>query len=209
MAEQTPQSVVVHVVQLHASQSVPVYAGLLRAKQRSDLSFLQAGQIVTLNKELGQSIQRGEVLAKIDSTELSLSVEERKANLLDAQTELTFAQLNYDRLFSLRESGAISTNEMDSAKARLHSAQARVEGHQAAIGQAQKRLAETVIIAPYDGQVVARLLEPSQTVSAGQAVYRVIGNEGGLEAVVNLPVLALDFFVIGLNTTLLIRPYGI
>jgi membrane fusion protein, multidrug efflux system len=206
MVEQSPRSVVVHVVESNTNQSVPIYAGLLRAKQRSDLSFLQSGQVIEVNKELGQSFRQGEVLAKINNTELALSVDERKANLLDAQTEQTYAQLNYDRLFTLQASGAISDNDIDSAIARLNSAQARVEAYEAAVGQVQKRLSETILVAPYDGQVVERLIEPSQSVGAGQAVYRVTGDEGGFEAIVNVPVSALAFFVTGLQTSLLIRP---
>jgi RND family efflux transporter MFP subunit len=209
LAEQSARSVVVHVVESNTSQSVPIYAGLLRAKQRSNLSFLQSGEVVEVNKELGQSFRKGEVLARINNIELALSVDERKANLLDAQTELTYAQLNYDRLFTLKESGAISNNDIDTAIARLNSAKARVEAYEAAVGQVQKRLSETILIAPYDGQVVERLIEPSQSVGAGQAVYRVTGDEGGFEAIVNVPVSALAFFVTGLQTSLLIRPNAV
>jgi membrane fusion protein, multidrug efflux system len=199
----------VYVVESNTSQSVPIYAGLLRAKQRSDLSFLQSGQVIAVNKELGQSFRKDEVLARINNTELALSVDERRANLLDAQTEQAYAQLNYDRLFTLKESGAISKNDIDTAIARLNSAKARVEGFEAAVGQAQKRLSETILVAPYDGQVVERLIEPSQSVGAGQTVYRVTGDKDGFEAIINVPVSALDFFVIGLQTSLLIRPNAV
>jgi multidrug efflux pump subunit AcrA (membrane-fusion protein) len=44
---------------------------------------------------------------------------------------------------------------------------------------------------------------------AGQTVYRVIGDTGGLEAVVNLPVSALDLFVLGHQAELVVRPSGV
>jgi RND family efflux transporter MFP subunit len=204
--EPVPRSVEVFQVDAAAPSSEPVYSGTLRAKQRSDLSFLQTGQIREMTKDLGERFKRGEVLARLDSTELALAVEERLANLVDTQAELADAKLGRDRLVALEGSGAVSRSSVDSAIARFDSAVARTSAIEAALGQARKRLAESVLTAPFDGQVVERLMQPSQAAAAGQTVYRVIGQDGGLEAVVNLPVMALDQFALGTQTQLLIRP---
>jgi RND family efflux transporter MFP subunit len=206
VTEPAPRSVEVFQVDAAAPASEPVYAGTLRAKQRSDLSFLQTGQIREMSKDLGERFQRGEVLARLDSTELALAVEERMANLVAARAELADARLGRDRLVALEGSGATSRSALDSAVARFDSAKARTTAIEASLGQARKRLAESELIAPFDGQVVERLMQPSQAAAAGQTVYRVIGEEGGLEAVVNLPVMALDQFAIGSETQLLVRP---
>lgn len=207
--ELPPRTVETFEISLNANRSAPVYSGTLRAKQRSDLSFLRTGQVVELTKELGESFARGEKLARIDNTELSLAVEELSANLLGAEAELADAQRNHDRLLAMQGTGAVSQSDIDAAGARLEGAAARVTSIEASIGQARKRLSEAVLYAPYDGQVVERLVEPSQTAAAGQPVYRVIGDEGGLEAVVNLPVAALELFVEGHETELIVRPSGV
>ncbi|MGX6646566.1 efflux RND transporter periplasmic adaptor subunit [Maricaulaceae bacterium MS644] len=209
--ENGPAPRVVETFEVRSSddRSAPVYSGVLRALQRSDLSFLRGGQVVELSKNLGETFAGGETLARLDSTELSLAAEELAANLAGAQSELADAQLNYDRLVGLDGTGAVSRSEIDAATARLDTARARVRSVQAAIGQARQRLSETTLRAPYDGQIVERLIEPSQTAAAGQPVYRVIGDEGGLEAVVNLPVTALDLFVPGFQTDVLVRPSGV
>ena len=204
--EPVPRSVEVFKVDAGAPSSEPVYAGTLRARQRSELSFLQTGQIREMSKDLGEHFLRGEVLARLDSTELGLAVEERMANLVDAQAELAETTLGRDRLLALEGSGAVSRASVDSAIARFDSATARADAIKALLGQARKRLAESVLIAPFDGQVAERLVQPSQAVAAGQTVYRVIGQQGGLEAVVNLPVTALDQFTLGSETELLVRP---
>lgn len=135
-------------------------------------------------------------------------MDELVGNLGGAKAELADAQLNYDRVYSLSGTGAVSEAAVDAARARLDTAKSRVVSIEASIGQAQKRLSETVLKAPFDGQIVARLIEPSQTATPGQAVYRVIGENEGLEAVVNLPVVALDLFVEGRETKVLVRPSG-
>jgi RND family efflux transporter MFP subunit len=203
-----PRVVETFDVRLNAIQTSPVYSGTLRAKQRSDLSFLRTGQVVILTKELGDSFVRGETLARIDNMELSLVVEELTANLLGAEAERDDAQRQSDRFLAMRGTGAVSQSDIDAATARLETAHARISSLKASIGQARKRLTETVLVAPYNGQVVERLIEPSQTAAAGQPIYRIIGDEGGLEAVVNLPVTALDLFMEGHQSELVVRPLG-
>lgn len=205
-----PAPLAVETFELRAGsdRSAPVYSGTLRAKQRSDLSFLRTGQVIELTRELGETFTRGETLARLDSTELNLAVEELSANLLGAEAELADAKRNYDRLAAIEGTGAVAQSAIDSAGARLDTATARVTSAKASIGQARKRLAETILKAPFDGQIVERLVEPSQTASAGQPVYRVIGDDGGLEAVVNLPVSALELFVEGHEAEILVRPSG-
>lgn len=206
--EPAPRVVETFQVRLNTSQPSPVYSGTLRAKQRSNLSFLRTGQVVILTKDLGDRFVRGETLARIDNTELSLAVEELTSNLRGAEAERDDAKKQSDRLLAMRGTGAVSQSDIDAATARLDGAQARINGLKASIGQARKRLTETTLVAPYDGQVVERLIEPSQTATAGQPIYRVIGDEGGLEAVVNLPVTALDLFIEGHETDLVVRPLG-
>lgn len=208
LADPPPRAVETFEVQSNDSGSAHVYSGTLRAKQRSDLSFLRTGQVIELTKDLGETFTQGDMLARIDNTELSLAVEELSANLLGAEAELADAQSRHDRLEAIAGTGAVSQSDIDGANARLETARARVTSIEASIGQARKRLAETVLKAPYDGQIVERLLEPSQTAAAGQPVYRVMGDEGGLEAVVNLPVVALALFTEGYQTELLVRPSG-
>lgn len=197
----SPRAVETFEVQLNNGVSAPVYAGTLRAQQRSDLSFLRTGQVIALNKDLGEAFSKGEILARLDNTELSLAVDELTANLLGAEADLRDAQISSDRLQSLDGTGAVSRADYDGAKARMMSIEA-------SIGQARKRLSDTVLRAPYDGQIVERLVEPSQTAAAGQPVYRVIGNDGGMEAIVNLPVSALNLFVEGYETEIQIQPSG-
>lgn len=208
--ESAPSPRAVEVVEVTSSiyQSSHVYSGTLRAKQRSNLSFLRTGQIIELTKDLGQTFKRGDILARLNDIELSLALDQLSASLLEIRAELNDAQIGYDRLIALDGTGAVSRADIDTAIARLDAAKARVSANEASIGQARKRLSEMVLKAPYDGQIVERLLEPSQTASAGQTVYRIIGNDGGYEAIVNLPVSSLDLFVEGYETNINVRPSG-
>ena len=84
--EPVPRSVEVFQVDAGAPSSEPVYAGTLRARQRSELSFLQTGQIREMSKDLGEHFLRGEVLARLDSNELELSRLDAEGQMAEAAT---------------------------------------------------------------------------------------------------------------------------
>jgi RND family efflux transporter MFP subunit len=207
-AEPRPRSVESFRVVPATSASDVVYVGTVQAAQRSELSFLIGGSLVSLEPQIGDTFVADQTLGRVESTELNLAVEARAAELRDAEAGLADAQRNFDRFSALAGTGAVAQADIDSALARLDSARARADAARAGLAQARKRLADTALKAPYAGQVVERLVEPSQTLAAGQPVLRVIGSDQGLEAVLNIPSVAVDMFATGTETTLTLRPSG-
>ncbi|MGB6229214.1 MAG: efflux RND transporter periplasmic adaptor subunit [Litorimonas sp.] len=185
----------VEVIRVVASSSSFVsYPAVLRASERSELGFEAGGTIVSLSVDRGDSFANGAVLGVVDTQQARLEIQGREAERRAAETDLRDAELDYDRKNALSGTGAIAQSQIDVALARRDAAQARLDTVNAALGQARKRLADTRLIAPFTGQVVERLVEPSTTVAPGQAVLSVIGRDAGLEAMVNLPQSLLDQF---------------
>lgn len=163
------------------------YPGTLRAVDRSDLAFEVGGPVSSMNVELGDTIAPGQVLAEIDATPFRLALEARRANLNSARAELADAQLDYDRRESLAGSGAVSQSSIDQASARLERARSQVAGLEAEVGSAEDRLGDATLVAPFAGQVAARLAEPHQVVAAGAPVLRVVDEGSAIEAVISVP----------------------
>ncbi len=207
--KESKRSVVTYQVSNDPVHHQSTYSGILRASQRAELSFQVAGLIVEMNMTLGDQFQRGDVLAKINSTERLLEVAQQMANLTEAQADQNYAQLTLQRLTTLKGTDAASQADFDLAKARLEAANARIIAIKAMIGLAQKRLSETTLSAPFDGEIVEQIKEVSQVVAAGEPLYRVIGDDHGLEAVVNLPVAALANFKTGSITQINVLPMGL
>jgi len=130
------------------------------------------GRVVSLSRNLGQSVQRGAVLAVIESREaaqLNGEVQASRARLALAQSNLA----REERLFAQRVSP-----EQDVIAARTAAAEARIAYSQAAqqvaaTGGGGGGLNRLSILAPASGQVIARSVVLGQTVAADAELYRV------------------------------------
>lgn len=131
-----------------------------------------AGRVVALNRNLGESVSRGQTIAVIESREaaqLKGEVEAARARLALANSNLAREQ----RLFSQRVSP-----EQDLIAARTAATEARI-----ALTQAQSQVSATGggggglnrlgIVAPISGQVIARPVVLGQTVAADAELFRV------------------------------------
>ena len=163
------------------------FAGSLQAKDRSDLAFEIGGLVIAIHVELGDSVKQGQLLAELDDRSVGLDLASREADLANAKAALVDARLGYRRRVGLAGTGAVSQSSIDQAKAAFDSATAQVEALTAAVELARKRLADTRLLAPFAGEITARLAEPSEVLPAGRQILRLIDREAGLEAVVHVP----------------------
>ena len=188
---QPPRTVLSHTVQQVADSSRP-FSGTLRAVDRTDLSFERAGPIKAIHVELGDQVATGELLAELDDRPFMLDLDSRRAELRSAVATRDEANLDLERHLRLVETGAVSQAQVDRVRARADSAEAQVEALRAAVARAEETLDDTRIVAPYSGEIAARLAEPGEVASAGRPVLRLIGEDGPLEATVTVPANTRD-----------------
>jgi membrane fusion protein (multidrug efflux system) len=113
-----------------------------------------AGNVVEINFDSGQYIQKDKPLIRIDD-----SVDQ--ATLKFNQSELALQKINYQRQADLFKRGATSTSTVDEFNAKLQQAQANVEKTQAEINQKH-------ITAPFSGQLGIRQVNLGQYIFPGQ-----------------------------------------
>lgn len=113
-------------------------------------------QVISLPFKEGDPISRGDVIAKLDDSQLK--AEKERAEALRDQSKAT-----YDRVKSIVDQGAGAPQDLDDAAAALKVAEAN-------LAYAKARLAKTVITAPFDGIVGARRVSPGAFVRAGQEI---------------------------------------
>ena len=140
------------------------------------------GRVVTLNRNLGERVRRGDALAVIESREAALLKGEVEATR--ARSALAQSQLNREqRLFAERVSP-----EQDLIAARTAATEARIAQRQAqqqlsAAGGGGGSLNRLALHSPISGQIIARSVTLGQTVAADTELYRVA----------NLSTLSLSF----------------
>ncbi len=148
------------------------FAGEVRARHETRLSFRVPGKIVERKAEIGSRVRAGEVLARLDPADLALSAASAKAQVasLSAERDLAAAELKRNR--ELREKNFISQAELDRRTSAFATAEARLEAAQSQARQASNQSDYTVLKADSAGVVVGLDADAGQVVAAGQTVAR-------------------------------------
>lgn len=154
-------------------------SGYVVAQRKAAVSSKATGRIERLFVEEGKFVKKGEVIAQLENRDLAAADEEAQAGLKvtraelnNAEAELEDATLSYNRQKSLKESGSVSTQALDSAEARYkkalaahRSAKFRVDKAEASIKVAEVNLEQSYIRAPFDGVVLTKSAEEGEVVA--------------------------------------------
>jgi RND family efflux transporter MFP subunit len=162
------------------------FTGTLQARYQSMLGFRVPGKITHRLVEVGDRVQKGQVLFRLDPTDYDLQLQVAKADLEAAKSQLIQSEADERRLDDLRKTRSASQSDYDLAVSARDTARSRL---QAAINRellARNQREYTDLTADQDGLVTRLMAEIGQVVSAGQPVAQwVHGRE--LEAVVSVP----------------------
>ncbi|MGH9520915.1 MAG: efflux RND transporter periplasmic adaptor subunit, partial [Terriglobales bacterium] len=155
--------------------------GTVRAQQVAQLSAQIVASVRKVNVAEGATVRAGEALIVLDSAQQQAGVESANAAIRTAQQEIAAAEADASLAAStlkryelLQEKRSVSPHEMDEVQARAKAATARRDLAQAQLaqaeaGQAQARTVQgyTVIRAPFDGIVTAKLADPGAMAAPG------------------------------------------
>ncbi len=161
------------------------YIAMVRAENETDLGFKVGGIVDIIGPEPGSdwnegsAVRLGTMLASLKQSDFVNALNSAKA-----RAELTTKQ--FDRFRKLRESDAISQEELDVSEANYHTAQAQLD-------QANQNLHDSQLRASIDGVVLARHVNSGVTVAAGQRVLRFAGNTT-MQVELGMPDRLVTFF---------------
>lgn len=186
-------SIVISESELYENRT---FTGKIEAANTTDLSFEVLGKVESVNIDLGAAFKKDDVLAQLEQTNFILNMKEAKARVSEAKARFSQAQNDFDRKQYLVESGAVSQSEFDVSQSQFKSAQDQVNIAEARLALAQEDLDDTTLLAPYDGTLAARFIEPSQRINANMAAFTIQGN-GGLEVSTQIPEKILASISIG------------
>ena len=136
-----------------------------------NVGFKMPGRITGLHAEEGQRVSKGERLADLDSAELRSIVEQGRAAVRNAEAEYEKARKDYDRYRALSQEGAVTAQQLDSARKAHDVALSQVDQARAALRTAEVRFRDTAVDSPVSGIVLSKNVEQGETVVAGIAVY--------------------------------------
>lgn len=151
------------------------YAGEVRAREESALSFRIGGNLIRREVDVGARVGQGQVLAELDPGDQRLQTQAAQAQLAAAEAELNRAQADRTRYAQLVDQQLISRSAMDAQDTAYRAAAGQVEAARAELDVARNQTGYTRLLAPRDGVIVSRQAEAGQVVAAGQAVYTLAG----------------------------------
>lgn len=162
------------------------FSGVLASGDRSELSFQVDGRIREVAVDAGARVRVGQLLASIDPQPYLLRRDSSIADLQSARADQRDAEKKLSSARNLVRRGIGSRQDYDSALSRFESAGGSVQAAEATLNLAERDLDQTVLVAPTDGTVAERRIEPFQEIESGDTAI-VIYSEGGLEAQVRIP----------------------
>ena len=154
-------------------------SGYVTARRRATVSSKMTGKVIEVNVEEGMHVQRGQVLARLDDSQIraayELAAAERDAAqkaIDESEVRLRQARLTLGRRQQLLKEGVVGQADVDDAQAEVDSLQARiaaarqqeeVAARQVALQKTQ--LDDTVIRAPFAGVAISKDAQPGEMVS--------------------------------------------
>ncbi|TGQ05488.1 efflux RND transporter periplasmic adaptor subunit [Mesorhizobium sp. M2E.F.Ca.ET.219.01.1.1] len=159
--------------------------GVIAARTLNNLSFRVGGRVAERLVDVGQHVDQGAVLARIDPQEQQSDLRSAQADLDAAQAQLTQAAATYQRQKTLLSQGFTTRRDFDSADQGLKVAQGSVDAALSALSNAKENLSYTELKAGAAGVITARQVEAGQVVQAAQTVFT-IAEDGDRDAVFNV-----------------------
>jgi RND family efflux transporter MFP subunit len=167
--------------------SVITASGTVRLKNGAEVRVgaQQSGIVMKLNVSVGSHVEKGDIIAEIDSRAVKARIAQAKAQLGHDQIALAKAERDAERAVRLAESGSVPRLQAEDAKATLDLARATVDASTRALETASVDLNYTTIKAPITGTISSVATQQGETVAASFATptFVTIIEDNALEVV--------------------------
>lgn len=131
------------------------------------------GRIQQLDLEEGDRVKRGEVVCRIEATDIRNQLAKAKAEVSLAHADLDKAGRDLARTVKLFKKKVASAEARDDAVTQVELARARLQSAQAQVGYYEDQLHDTEIRSPIDGVIVDKVLEVGEWVTPGTPILTV------------------------------------
>jgi RND family efflux transporter MFP subunit len=163
-----------------------IMTGRIEAQDHAAIGFRISGRMIERPVNVGDRIEAGQVIARLEPQNEENALRAAKANLVAAQAALTQARNHFERQETLFGQGWTTAALFDQAKKAATTAQSQVDAAEAQLKSAHDLVSFTELKADAPGVVTSVGAEPGEVVQAGQMIIRV-ARQDGRDAVFDVP----------------------
>jgi RND family efflux transporter MFP subunit len=174
-----------------AAEKIFKFSGLVASVDSSGLSFQVGGQVESVAVDIGDRVTKDQVLAVLDPEPYQLDVDAIKAELIKAKDNVAKSKAEYERQKRIFEQGAGAQRFVEVSEYNYKASRSAVNFQIARLDQVKRNLRKTQLLAPYDGTIAWRAMEPNEEVRVGQKVFE-INATGKMEVELAVPETTID-----------------
>jgi len=141
------------------------------ARYSNAMAFRVSGKLIERNVRLGDSVRKGQVIARLDPVDAEKQAQSAQASLDAADHRLLYAKQQMQRDQAQSAQNLISANQWEQTQDAYAAALAGREQSAAAQVVARNALQYTTLVADHDGLITSENADTGQVVAAGQAIY--------------------------------------
>lgn len=152
----------------------PQLSGSLVAERTAQIRAEVPGAIVQVFHDPGALVTKGTSLAKIDDRAIMDSYLSARSGMNAATTAAEIAARELDRAQKLFAAGAIADRDLENARRTDLSARSLLGDAKARLSQAEQQRDAAHVLAPYDGVVADRMVNPGDIVAPGTPLFSLV-----------------------------------
>lgn len=160
--------------------------GSLEPVWQADVAAKVAGRLEQVHVDVGTQVTKGQVLAVLESNELSASANSAMGSVYDAKASLAQAETTLERYKKLYSTGAISKQTLDNAQFTRDMAAGKLSAAEGLYANAESKVNGTEVIAPQTGRIIKRYYQEGYYAPVGSALFN-IADISSLTLKMNIP----------------------
>ena len=147
--------------------------GTIQPFNQSLLRAEVAAVVNEISVRRGERVKKGQLLARLDTSDVGARMREKQSNLESARSALKLAEINREKAITLTQRGVKSQTALDEAENAWRNARANVAAMEQQLSVARKSVNDAAIYAPLDGLVAERFVNPGERVAIDAKLFSI------------------------------------
>jgi len=169
LGSETPETVTVIRPSTKTVEETVSASGTMVSSRTVLVTMDPGGRVDSIHFQEQDRVRKGQLLARLDDSDLQGQLTQNRANLTLAQGNLSNADVKLDRLRRLYEKGFAARQDVENAERQVELYRTQIEDRKAAISMLEAKRARTMIVSPINGVVTRKLAEEGGIVAERDA----------------------------------------